>query len=278
MHSRLGLSVALSVTFSVTLSLFVDRAFAQIATPTASCEQLSRSRYMVLVSNPIYTAIPQYLSIAAAPCTYLSQSVTSFGYFNSIDASAFRVNQLRQLGFDAIAQSFSPGTPIPNQIAGVSVIAEPSSINPMLSLQQVSAITGINAQSAAFNNRQVVLAAPLVSMNTANNLVSSLRSRGFSSDYVDPRAIQALNAFPPVVTPIPDPNPGNISGGKFKLLLPVVSNASLIQIRQEFPSATTRLYQRKRYAQVASYIDRFSASRERDRVLVRYPGSIVILD
>lgn len=288
MRSWLWLIVTLPVTLSV-----IDSASAQVV-PLKACEQLGIGRYIVLVNqSSAVVQLPYYLTIPASPCSYLSQPITFFGNFNNLDASAFRVEQLRRSGLDAIAHSFTSGVQIPANLAGASVIVEPLSTNPNLTLQQVAFFSKANAlstnpQPASFNNRQVILVAPLVNGQTATGLSTSLRNRGFVAASVEPKAVRLLNtnAFPPITplpaplppTPIPSPTPINIPGGKFRLLVPVVSNTTLPKLKQEFSDVVPRLYQRKRYAQVASYRDQQNANLERDRILSRFPGAIVIAE
>lgn len=270
--------IACSILVTAQCGLLIDLvqssgAIAQSISPISNCTQLTNRRYGVVVDRPVNSLprLPEFLAIAAVPCNYLNTSMTFFGGFENIQASTFRANQLRELKLDAVIHSFSQRTTdIPSSLQAALVLVEPSN-DPNFTLQKVQSITGRSASLATFNNRSVILAAPLSSLSGANAIASSLRSQGVAAQVLS----ASLIAMPSSSVPISRPT---VSSGTYRVLVPNSSANRIRQVRQISPNAFVTVFKGKSYIQARTYTDRGNAHRERDRLNASFPGTILIQD
>ncbi|MEE3718702.1 hypothetical protein V2H45_18325 [Tumidithrix elongata RA019] len=266
--------------FVLTAAISIE-AVAQVSVvlPAKTCQQLGTSSYVVLVNRPgnLLPQLPEFLAISAIPCGYMANSITFFGNFNNLNAASYRVAQLRQMGLDAIVYSFIlDNAEISPNFRGASVIVEPAA-DPNLTLQQVQAATISHAQLVNLANRQVILASPLSSFQVANTIAANLRSRGFASQAVSASLIGLPHASTSAAVP-PTTTPNNTSSSKktFRVLVPQVNQTTLEYVKAIAADAFPRSYQGRKYIQARTYTDFSNATRERDRLNIRFPGTIVI--
>ena len=269
----------------------IGEANAQALPPANACQQLSNRRYVVLLDRPanLLPQLPEFLAIAAVPCSYLNSSMTFFGGFDNAQASSFRANQLRELNLDAIVHSFNAKvTDIPANLQGAAVLIDPSN-NPNAALQRVRSQTSKGASLATFNNRSVILAAPLSSQQSANAIASSLRSQGLSAQVISASLIAppATTASNPPTQPAQPTNPkpptSNPTNPKppekatlYRVLVPNVNADTLKKVRELAPDAFPTVFKGKPYIQVRTYTNRSNAHRERDRLNPIFPNTILI--
>jgi len=268
-------------------SVMQSSAIAQsTALPANTCPQLTNRRYIVLIDRPanLLPQLPNFLAIAAAPCSYLDAPMTFFGGFDNAKPSTFRASQLRELGLDAIVHSFSAKVnDIPANLQAAAVLVEPSN-DPNLSMQQVRSLTGKSAFFATFNNRSVILAAPLSSQQSANAIASLLRNRGIAAQAISADLIAATSqptgSIPTPSFPISTPNPNSTNSTKiiYRVLVPNANANTLKQLRELASDAFVTIFKGKSYIQLRTYNNRGNAHRERDRLNVQFPGTILIQD
>ncbi|OIP73287.1 MAG: hypothetical protein AUK48_10240 [Oscillatoriales cyanobacterium CG2_30_44_21] len=254
-------------------------AIAQSLSPISNCTQLTNRRYGVILDRPanLLPQLPEFLAIAAVPCDYLNTSMTFFGGFDNIQTSTFRANQLRELKLDAVIHSFSQKTnDIPSNFQAALVLVELGS-EPNLALQRVQAITGRSASLATFNNRSVILTAPLSSVSSANAIASRLRGQGVAAQVLSASLIAMSSNAPPTAVPV-SPRPPVSSGTSYRVLVPNSSANRIRQVRQISPDAFVTEFKGKSYIQARTYTDRGNARRERDRLNASFPGTILIQD
>ena len=276
-------AVFMSLTFA---DSFVNSPTAIAQSVTATCPQLTNRRYLVILNRPVnqLPQLPEFLAIAAVPCNYLNNSMTFFGGFDNAQGSTFRANQLQQLGLDAVVHSFSAKiTDVPENFRASMILVELNN-EPSLVIQQVQAITGKSALLATFNNRSVVLVAPLSSPQNANAIAAKLRNYNLAAQVVS----ASLLAFPPTASsnpanPLPDnsvPNPRNPKSSStiYRVLVPNIDGNTLKQLRESAPDAFLTVFKGKSYIQVRTYKDRGNAHRERDRLNARFAGTILLQD
>lgn len=181
-----------------------------VAIPALACPQVTNRRYVVIIDRPanLLPQLPNFLAIAAIPCSYLNASMTFFGGFDNAKSSTFRASQLRELKLDAIVHSFvARVTDVPANLQAAIVLVEPSN-DPNLAIQQVRSLTGKSAVLATFNNRSVILAAPLSSQQSANAIASLLRNQGLAAQVVSADLIAPSRVMGSIPTPsIPNQNP-----------------------------------------------------------------------
>ncbi len=219
--------------------------------------------------------LPEFLAIAAVPCHYLNTSMTFFGGFDNANGSSFRANQLRELGIDAVVHSFRGKlNDVPANLQASVVLTELNN-EQNFALQQVRSLTGKNAILATFNNRSVILAAPLSSRQSANAIANRLRSQGFGA-----QVISAALISPPLAAA---PRPTNTSSSSsasssYRVLVPRLSADTLKQVKAIAPDAFATIFQGKTYIQARTYNNLENANRERDRLNIRFPGTILIQD
>ena len=104
--------------------------------PIYTCPQVNNRRYVVLTDRPasFLPPLPQFLAIAAVPCSYLNTSMTFFGGFDNVKPAIYRASQMRELGLDAVVYYFSTkvnditaNQGIAAQAISADLIASPSS-------------------------------------------------------------------------------------------------------------------------------------------------------
>ena len=258
------------------------RAIAQsITTPALACSQITNRRYVVLSDRPanLLPQLPQFLAIAAVPCSYLNVSITFFGGFDNAKASIYRASQLRQLGLDAIVHSFSAQvTDIPDNLQATAILIEPSN-DPNLTIQQVRSLTGKSAFFAVFNNRSVILAELLSSQTKANAIATTFRNQGLAAQVISTDLI--ASSQPPKSSVPPNSNQTAAQTNPqiiYRVLIPNTNANTLKQVRELAPDAFITIFKGKSYIQVRTYADRGNAHRERDRLNARFSGVILLQD
>ncbi len=297
--SRMSMAIAancllmtgiVDVTRSMAIANPSDQTIAQVnLIPANSCPQLTNGRYVVIVDRPanLLPQLPEFLAIAAAPCNYLNGSMTFFGGFDNARSSTFRANQLRELGLGAIVHSFtSKVNDIPPNFQAAAVLVEPNN-DPNIVIQQVRSLTGKSAVLATFNNRSVIVAAPLSSQQNANAIASLLRNRGIAAQVIGATLISAptepTSSIPTASSqissvPISTPNPQTPSQVIYRVLVPNNNANTLKQLRALAPDAFVTIFRGKSYIQVRTYNNRSNAHRERDRLNARFPNTILLQD
>ena len=252
-----------------------------VAIPALACPQVTNRRYVVIIDRPanLLPQLPNFLAIAAIPCSYLNASMTFFGGFDNAKSSTFRASQLRELKLDAIVHSFvARVTDVPAKLQAAIVLVEPSN-DPNLAIQQVRSLTGKSAVLATFNNRSVILAAPLSSQQSANAIASLLRNQGLAAQVVSADLIAPSRVMGSIPTPsIPNQNPDSSAQIIYRVLIPNVNASTLKQLRKLAPDAFVTVFKGKSYIQLRTYNNRVNAHRERDRLNVSFPGTILLQD
>ena len=252
-----------------------------VAIPALACPQVTNRRYVVIIDRPanLLPQLPNFLAIAAIPCSYLNASMTFFGGFDNAKSSTFRASQLRELKLDAIVHSFvARVTDVPAKLQAAIVLVEPSN-DPNLAIQQVRSLTGKSAVLATFNNRSVILAAPLSSQQSANAIASLLRNQGLAAQVVSADLIAPSRVIGSIPTPsIPNQNPDSSAQIIYRVLIPNVNASTLKQLRKLAPDAFVTVFKGKSYIQLRTYTNRVNAHRERDRLNVSFPGTILLQD
>ena len=278
------ISVDRSVTIAHAQSIAqpITQPIAQsVAIPALACPQVTNRRYVVIIDRPanLLPQLPNFLAIAAIPCSYLNASMTFFGGFDNAKSSTFRASQLRELKLDAIVHSFvARVTDVPAKLQAAIVLVEPSN-DPNLAIQQVRSLTGKSAVLATFNNRSVILAAPLSSQQSANAIASLLRNQGLAAQVVSADLIAPSRVMGSIPTPsIPNQNPDSSAQIIYRVLIPNVNASTLKQLRKLAPDAFVTVFKGKSYIQLRTYNNRVNAHRERDRLNVSFPGTILLQD
>ena len=252
-----------------------------VAIPALACPQVTNRRYVVIIDRPanLLPQLPNFLAIAAIPCSYLNASMTFFGGFDNAKSSTFRASQLRELKLDAIVHSFvAKVTDVPANLQAAIVLVEPSN-DPNLAIQQVRSLTGKSAVLATFNNRSVILAAPLSSQQSANAIASLLRNQGLAAQVVSADLIAPSRVMGSIPTPsIPNQNPDSSAQIIYRVLIPNANASTLKQLRKLAPDAFVTVFKGKSYIQLRTYNNRVNAHRERDRLNVSFPGTILLQD
>ncbi|GBO53470.1 hypothetical protein APA_1377 [Pseudanabaena sp. lw0831] len=227
--------------------------------------------------------MPEFLAIAAVPCDYLNTSMTFFGGFDNVQSSTFRANQLRALGLDAVVHSFSTKVnDIPANLQAAVVLVELSK-EPNMAIQQVQTLSGKNAVLATFNNRSVLLAAPLSSQQSASAIATKLRGQGLAAQVIgasliaSPMTTNTTSSIPTNSVPTSTTNPTS-TATIYRVLVPNTNANTLKQIRELAPDAFVTIFKSKSYIQVRTYTNRSNAHRERDRLNARFAGTILIQD
>jgi len=258
-------------------------AIAQPVNATLACPQLTNRRYVVILDRPAnqLPQLPEFLAIAAVPCGYLNASMTFFGGFENVQASTFRANQLRALGLDAVVHSFTAKVnDIPANLQATVVLVELSK-EPNMAIQQVQSLSRKNALLATFNNRSVILAAPLSSQQSANAIATRLRGQGLAAQVIGASLIASpiSSANTSVTTKPTTTKPTTSSTATiYRVLVPNTGSNTLKQIRESAPDAFVTVFKGKSYIQVRTYSNRSNAHRERDRLNRRFPNTILLQD
>ncbi len=255
------------------------------ATPLPTCPQINNRRYVVLTDRAanFLPPLPQFLAIAAVPCSYFNTSMTFFGGFDNAKPAIYRASQLRELGLDAIVYSFSAKiSDIPANLQAAAVLVELNN-DPNMVAEQVRSLTGKNAVVATFNNRTLILAAPLSSIQSANAISSLLRSKGISA-----QAISAGLIAPPTSSANSSQNlassstttnlPPSSSQTIYRVLVPNTSADTLKQVRAIAPDAFVVIFKGKSYIQATTYTNRANAHRGRDLLNAQFSGTILLQD
>jgi len=274
----------LALTDSLSMPLM---AIAQPANSTLTCPQLTNRRYIVILDRPanLLPQLPEFLAIAAVPCGYLNASMTFFGGFDNAQASTFRAKQLRELGLDAVVHSFSAKVnDIPANLQAAVVLVELNQ-EPNMAIQQVQALSGKSAVLATFNNRSVILAAPLSSQQSASAIATRLRGQGLAAQVIGASLIASPTAPPSTTSSLPTtsaPTSTNTTPSStatiYRVLVPNTNANTLKQIRELAPDAFVTIFKGKSYIQVRTYSNRSNAHRERDRLNARFAGTILLQD
>ncbi len=274
---------------ALTGSTAIAETIAQSVIPTNNCSQLTNRRYVTIIDRPanLLPQLPKYLVLAAIPCNYLNGSMTFFGGFDNVKTSAFRASQLREMGLDAVVYSFNTRvSDVPSNLQAAAVLVELNN-DPNVVMQQVRSLTGKTAVLATFNNRSVIVNAPLSSIPTANAIASLLRNRGFaaqviSAEIIAPPTNAPINDASTPSLPVNNPNsPNNTSTSTrtiYRVLVPNANANTLKQIRASAPTAFVTIFRGQSYIQVHTYTNRDNAHRERDRLNAIYPGTILLRD
>ena len=258
---------------------------AQPVISTTTCQQLTNRRYVVILDRAanLLPQLPEFLAIAAIPCSYLNTSMTFFGGFDNAQSSTFRANQLRALGLDAVVHSFSAKvTDIPANLQAAVVLVELSK-EPNMAIQQVQTLSGKSAVLATFNNRSVLLAAPLSSQQSAGAIATKLRGQGIAAQVIgasliaSPMSANTTSSIPTNSVPTSPTNPTS-TATIYRVLVPNANADTLKQIRELVPDAFVTIFKGKSYIQVRTYTNRSNAHRERDRLNSRFAGTILIQD
>ncbi len=287
-----------AITRSMAIAAPSDQIIAQVnLIPVNSCSQLTNRPYVVIADRPanLLPQLPEFLAIAAVPCSYLNGSMTFFGGFDNARSSTFRASQLRELGLGAIVHSFTAKVnDIPANFQAAAVLVEPNN-DPNIVIQQVRSLTGKGAVLATFNNRSVIVAAPLSSQQNANAIASLLRNRGIAAQVIGATLISApseatssipTTSIPTTSVPISTPNPQtarqlpNQTSRQiiYRVLVPNTNANTLKQLRALAPDAFVTIFRGQSYIQVRTYNNRSNAHRERDRLNARFPNTILLQD
>lgn len=280
-------------------------AIAQPMGSTLTCPQLTNRRYVVILDRAAnqLPQLPEFLAIAAAPCSYLNTSMTFFGGFDNAQSSTFRANQLRELGLDAVIHSFSAKVnDVPANLQAAVILVEMSK-DPNLQMQQVQSLSGKSTLLATFNNRSVILAAPLSSQQSANAIAAKLRGQGLGAQVIGASLIASPSAstntntntststntnttanstgsLPTNSVPISNQSKPTTGTGTtiYRVLVPNANANTLAQVRELAPDAFVTIFKGKSYIQVRTYSNRSNAHRERDRLNARFVGTILLQD
>ncbi|MEI6428786.1 MAG: hypothetical protein WCO45_10440 [Pseudanabaena sp. ELA607] len=298
------------------LPLTTSNAAPNNNAPLANCSNLAIRRYVILVNQPIDSLpqLPEFLTIAAAPCQYFGILMTSFGTFDNAESVILRADQLRQLKLDAVVHSFKGDVSGLNKnYRAYSVIAEMGS-NPDNTVQQLQALR-FSPQKVNLGNRTVLVVSPSSSLAPAKTVANNLRTRGFTTQVIsasllnrnfyppadpnrgetataqgatpNPASRPANSSKPPNSKPSPKPTANNAAlpaipplpqGKVYRLLIPMRNAETLTQARAIASDAFPCTIQGKRLIQVRSYTDRDNVTRERNRFNERFPGTIVIIE
>ena len=247
-----------------------------------TCQQLTNRRYVVVLDRPAnqLPQLPEFLAIAAVPCGYLNTSMTFFGGFDNAQSSTFRANQLRALGLDAVVHSFSAKVnDIPANLQAAVVLVELNQ-EPSMAIQQTQSLSGKSAVLATFNNRSVLLVAPLSSQQSASTIATKLRGQGLAAQVIGASLIASpsTSSTSSVTTnSVPTSKPTS-TAKVYRVLVPNVSANTLKQIRELAPDAFVTIFKGKSYIQVRTYTNRSNAHRERDRLNALFAGTILLQD
>ena len=262
-------------------------AIAQPVNATLTCPQLTNRRYVVMLDRPAnqLPQLPEFLAIAAVPCVYLNASMTFFGGFDNIQSSTFRANQLRALGLDAVVHSFTAKVnDIPANLQTNVILVELNK-EPNLAIQQVQSLSGKSAVLATFNNRSVILAAPLSSQQSANAIATRLRGQGLAAQVISASFIASpmpstntSSSVPTTSVPTSSTPKPSSTATIYRVLVPNTNADTLKQIRESAPDAFVTIFKGKSYIQVRTYSNRSNAHRERDRLNIIFPNTILLQD
>ena len=247
-----------------------------------TCQQLTNRRYVVILDRPAnqLPQLPEFLAIAAVPCGYLNTSMTFFGGFDNAQSSTFRANQLRALGLDAVVHSFSAKVnDIPANLQAAVVLVELNQ-EPNMAIQQTQSLSGKSAVLATFNNRSVLLVAPLSSQQSASAIATNLRGQGLAAQVIGASLLASPSTSSTSSVPtnsVPTSKPTS-TAKVYRVLVPNVSANTLKQIRELAPDAFVTIFKGKSYIQVRTYTNRSNAHRERDRLNALFAGTILLQD
>ena len=256
--------------------------------PIYTCPQVNNRRYVVLTDRPasFLPPLPQFLAIAAVPCSYLNTSMTFFGGFDNVKPAIYRASQMRELGLDAVVYSFSTKVnDIPANLQAAAVLVELNN-DPNVVAQQVRSLTGKNAVVATFNNRTIILAAPLSSIQSANTIAALLRNQGIAAQAISADLIASPSSSANSNTQNSNQNSGatatkSPTGSSqiiYRVLVPNASADTLKQVRAIAPDAFATIFKGKSYIQVSTYTNRANAHRGRNLLNSQFSGAILLQD
>jgi hypothetical protein len=154
--------------------------------------------------------------------------------------------------------------------------------------QQVRSLTGKNAVVATFNNRTIILAAPLSSIQSANAIASLLRNQGIAAQAISADLIASPSSS--ANSNNQNSNQNSTSGSTetklplsssqtiYRVLVPNTSADTLKQVRAIAPDAFVTIFKGKSYIQVSTYTNRANAHRGRDLLNSQFSGAILLQD
>jgi hypothetical protein len=208
--------------------------------------------------------------------------MTFLGSFENVNASIYRASQIRQMGLDAVVHSFTDKNNNSAQHFRAAALLIEVPLNADLAIQQVRMLTGKPSFLATFNNRPVILSAPLSSQQTANILANNLRSQGFAAQSVG--AIWISDSDPvnkpantnQVLSNSSISQTSTNARKVYQLLIPMDNNQNLKQASYITSDAFPKIVRGRSYLQIRSYKDIGNAIRERDRLSTKFLGVILV--
>jgi hypothetical protein len=159
--------------------------------------------------------------------------------------------------------------------------------DPNVVAQQVRLLTGKNAVVATFNNRTIILAAPLSSIQSANTIASLLRNQGIAAQAISADLIASPSSSANSNTQ--NSNQSSTSGATttkptgssptiYRVLVPNASADTLKQVRAIAPDAFVTIFKGRSYIQVSTYTNRANAHRGRNLLNSQFSGAILLQD
>jgi len=273
--------------------------------PSQTCQQLASDRYAVFIDRPVnqLPRLPEFIATSVYPCRYFTTSMTYLGSFEDVNASIYLVSQIRKMGLDAVIHSFSSkNSEITKNFRANALLVEVNA-NPTLDIQQVRMLTGKSSFWAIFNNRYVILSAPLSSEQTVNILANNLRRQGFAVQAIDANLIADSNPLINTNSDLSNPlintnsdlsNPlintnsdlsnrlaartSSKTQTVYQVLIPLEYNKNLKQSSNIIDSNSfQKIVGGRYYLQVRSYRDLGNAIRERERLNKNFSGVVIML-
>jgi len=251
--------------------------------PSQTCQQLASDRYAVFIDRPVnqLPRLPEFIATSVYPCRYFTTSMTYLGSFEDVNASIYLVSQIRKMGLDAVIHSFSSkNSEIAKNFRANALLVEVNA-NPSLDIQQVRMLTGKSSFWGIFNNRYVILSAPLSSEQTANILANNLRRQGFAVQAIDANLISDSN---PLINTNSDfsnrlvARTSSKTQTVYQVLIPLEYNKNLKQSSNIIDSNSfQKIVGGRYYLQVRSYRDLGNAIRERERLNKNFSGVVIML-
>ena len=151
---------------------------------------------------------------------------------------------------------------------------------PNMAIQQTQSLSGKSAVLATFNNRSVLLVAPLSSQQSASAIATNLRGQGLAAQVIGASLLASPSTSSTSSVPtnsVPTSKPTS-TAKVYRVLVPNASANTLKQIRELAPDAFVTIFKGKSYIQVRTYTNRSNAHRERDRLNARFAGTILLQD
>jgi hypothetical protein len=260
------------------------QAIANDIFPTQTCQQLANGNYAVIIDKPVnqLPQLPEFLAVSVLPCRYFTASMTFLGSFKNVNTSIYRAGQIRNMGLDAVVHSFTDKNNNSAQHFRAAALLIEVPLNADLAIQQVRMLTGKPSFLATFNNRPVILSAPLSSQQTANILANNLRSQGFAAQSVGAIWISDSDPVnkPANTNKVLSNSSISQTSAKaqkvYQLLIPMDNNQNLKQASYITSDAFPKIVRGRTYLQIRSYKDIGNAIRERDRLSTKFLGVILV--